>query len=245
MRDLLGGKGAGLAEMTNLGLPVPPGFTITTQMCLEFYNQGKKMPSGLADEILDHMKTIEQKMGKVSAIRRTRCWCRCAPAPGNMPGMMDTVLNLGLNEETVKGLAALTNDERFAYDAYRRFIQMFSDVVLGLRKRNFEEMLHKKKQALNVKEDSELSAAALKELAAEFKAYVKKTSGKDFPETVKDQLLLAVQAVFESWNNERATVYRDKEGIPHDLGTAVNVQSMAFGNMGADCGTGFLHAELQ
>ncbi|HEY3999767.1 MAG TPA: pyruvate, phosphate dikinase [Candidatus Xenobia bacterium] len=239
MRDLLGGKGAGLAEMTGMGLPVPPGFTITTQQCLEYYKQGKKMPAGLSELILENVKTIEKKMGKGFGDPKNPLLVSVrSGARESMPGMMDTVLNLGLNDQTVEGLAKLTGDARFAYDAFRRFIQMFSDVVLNLKKRSFEEILSKKKKAQGVKEDSDLTADSLKALVSEYREHVKKSAGREFPMDVKEQLLMAVQAVFASWNNERAIVYREKENIPHDLGTAVNVQSMVFGNMGSDCGTG-------
>ncbi len=239
MRDILGGKGANLAEMTKLGFPVPPGFTVPTTMCVKYYEIGKKMPDGLLDEIKTKMKDLEAKMQKgfgdpanplLVSVR--------SGAKFSMPGMMDTILNLGLNSKTVDGLAKLTNNERFAYDAYRRFIHMFSDVVLELPKRNFENILQQKKDQAGVKEDSELTAEQLKDVVASYKAYVVKETGKEFPDDVMLQLQLSVEAVFRSWNTPRAVVYRDKEKIDHNLGTAVNVQSMVFGNMGDDCATG-------
>ena len=239
MRDTLGGKGANLAEMTKLGFPVPPGFTIPTTMCVKYYDLGKKMQAGLMDEVKTKMKDLETKMNKgfgepsnplLVSVR--------SGAKFSMPGMMDTILNLGLNSKTVEGLAKLTNNERFAYDAYRRFIHMFSDVVLELPKRNFENILQAKKSKAGVTLDSELSAEQLKELVAEYQAYVVKETGKEFPEDVMLQLELSIEAVFRSWNTPRAVVYRDKEKIDHNLGTAVNVQSMVFGNMGEDCATG-------
>jgi pyruvate, orthophosphate dikinase len=239
MKDLLGGKGANLAEMTNLGIQVPPGFTITTQMCVKYYDVGKKLPEGLMDEVREKMKDVEKKMNKGFGSPENPLLVSVrSGAKFSMPGMMDTILNLGLNSETVKGLAKLTANERFAYDAYRRFIHMFSDVVMDLPKRKFEQILQARKDAKKVKEDSELDAASLIELVAEYKKFVKNETGKEFPEDVMKQLEMAIEAVFRSWNTPRAIVYRDKEKIPHDLGTAVNVQSMVFGNMGDDSGTG-------
>lgn len=239
MRDILGGKGANLAEMTKLGFPVPPGFTIPTTMCVEYYKLGKKMRDGLMDEVKKHMEALEKKMGKGFGCAENPLLVSVrSGAKISMPGMMDTILNLGLNAETVKGLAKLTNNERFAYDAYRRFIHMFSDVVLELPKRNFENILAEHKEKAGVKEDSKLSAEQLQEVVKDYKAYVLKETGKDFPEDVMEQLRLAIEAVFRSWNTPRAVVYRNKEKISHDLGTAVNVQCMVFGNMGEDSATG-------
>lgn len=239
MKDLLGGKGANLAEMTNLGFPVPPGFTITTKMCVKYYDEGKKLPAGLMDEVKLQMKELEKKMDKGFGDPKNPLLVSVrSGAKFSMPGMMDTILNLGLNPETVKGLAELTANERFAYDAYRRFIHMYADVVMDVPKRNFEHLIQGKKTAKGVKEDSELSAEDLKALVVEYKALVKKESGKDFPDDVMAQLELAIEAVFRSWNTPRAIIYREKEKIPHDLGTAVNVQCMVFGNMGDDSGTG-------
>jgi len=239
MKDLLGGKGANLAEMTNMGFPVPPGFTITTQMCVRYYDEGKKLPAGLMDEVRQKMADLEKKMNKGfgDAANPLLVSVRSG-AKFSMPGMMDTILNLGLNSETVKGLAALTSNERFAYDAYRRFIHMFSDVVMELPKRKFEALLQAKKDEKKVKEDSELTADDLKDVVQIYKKFVRDETGKEFPEDVMHQLEMSIEAVFRSWNTPRAVVYRDKEKIPHDLGTAVNVQSMVFGNMGDDSGTG-------
>ncbi len=238
LKDLLGGKGANLAEMTRLGFPVPPGFTITTEVC-NLYSEVRQLPPGLADEIKDQMKALEKKMNKgFGDLKDPLLVSVRSGAKISMPGMMDTVLNLGLNDEAVKGLAAQSGDERFAYDAYRRFIQMFSDVVMGLPKPEFEKILHQKKEAAGVTEDSKLSAQALKELVEDFKKKFHDEAGRPFPTDVHEQLLLAVEAVFKSWNNPRAVVYRDKEKIAHDLGTAVNVQCMVFGNMGESSGTG-------
>lgn len=239
MRGILGGKGANLAEMTRLGFPVPPGFTIPTTMCVEYYKLGKKLRDGLMDNVKSHMKDLEKKMGKVFGSEENPLLVSVrSGAKFSMPGMMDTILNLGLNSVTVKGLAKLTNNERFAYDAYRRFIHMFSDVVLELPKRNFETILSEHKEKAGVKEDSKLTADQLKEVVKDYKAYVVKETGKEFPEDVMVQLELAIEAVFRSWNTPRAVVYRNKEKISHDLGTAVNVQTMVFGNMGEDCATG-------
>ncbi|MGE0496152.1 MAG: pyruvate, phosphate dikinase [Vulcanimicrobiota bacterium] len=238
MKGILGGKGANLAEMTRLGFPVPPGFTITTEVC-NVYQATRKMPEGLAEEIRDRMKSLEEQMGKGFGDNKNPLLVSVrSGAKFSMPGMMDTVLNLGLNDQAVEGLAKLSGDPRFAYDAYRRFIQMFSDVVMGLPKHEFEHILRHKKEAEGVTEDAKLTPKALQELVADFKKKFKEEAGRDFPTDVHEQLLLAVEAVFKSWNNPRAIVYRDKERIAHDLGTAVNVQSMVFGNMGGDSGTG-------
>ncbi|MDQ7825650.1 MAG: pyruvate, phosphate dikinase [Candidatus Eremiobacteraeota bacterium] len=239
MKDLLGGKGANLAQMTKMGFPVPPGFTITTAMCVKYYESGKKLPEGLMDDVREKMKDLEKKMGKGFGDPKNPLLVSVrSGAKFSMPGMMDTILNLGLNSETVKGLAELTSNERFAYDAYRRFIHMFSDVVLELPKRRFENILQEKKKARGVKEDSELTAADLKELVESYKKLVRDETKREFPEKVMEQLELSIEAVFRSWNTPRAIVYRDKEKISHTLGTAVNVQSMVFGNMGDDSGTG-------
>ncbi|MCL5772763.1 MAG: pyruvate, phosphate dikinase [Firmicutes bacterium] len=239
MKDLLGGKGAGLAEMTKLGFPVPPGFTITTEMCNEYRKLGKKFPAGLKEEIRKLMTALEEKMGKKFGDPDNALLVSVrSGAKFSMPGMMDTILNLGLNEETLQGLIKQTGNERFAYDANRRFIQMFSDVVLGLEKKKFEIMLEEKKRNLKIKEDQDVPAGTLKELIGEFKKFVLDSTGSPFPEDPYEQLYLAIEAVFKSWDNPRAVVYRNKENISHDLGTAVNVQVMVFGNMGDDCGTG-------
>lgn len=239
MKGLLGGKGANLAEMTRLGFPVPPGFTITTEMCMQYYDAGKRLPDKLIEEVRERMKALEKKMGKGFGDPKDPLLVSVrSGAKFSMPGMMDTILNLGLNEQTVKGLADLTGNERFAWDAFRRFIHMFSDVVLDVPKRKFETILGEKKKQRNAKEDWQLTPDDLKELVASYKKLVKAETGKDFPENVMEQLEMAVEAVFRSWNTPRAIVYRDKEKIPHNLGTAVNVQTMVFGNMGESSGTG-------
>lgn len=239
MKDLLGGKGANLAEMTNLGIPVPPGFTITTDACRYFYANNGAWPSTLEEEINQNLEKLEQLMGaKFGDPNNPLLVSVRSGAKFSMPGMMDTILNLGLNDETVKGLITKTNNERFAYDCYRRFIQMFGSVVLGVEKNEFEELIAKKKQERNVKMDIELDASALKELVEEFKRLIEEKTGSPFPQDVKEQLKLAINAVFKSWNNERAVYYRRREGIPDDLGTAVTVQTMVFGNMGNNSATG-------
>jgi pyruvate,orthophosphate dikinase len=238
-KGLLGGKGANLAEMTNLGLPVPPGFTITTEACNEYTKLGMRLPDGLMDQVHQALAMTEIAAGK-------RLGDAAAPllvsvrsgAKFSMPGMMDTVLNLGLNDTTLRGLIAATGDERFAYDAYRRFIMMFSDIVLDLERRKFDHIFDRAKAAAGVAEDWQLAPAALKDVVSRFKEHVKSETGNDFPDAPMQQLELAIRAVFNSWNNERAFRYREIEKIPHDLGTAVNVQTMVFGNMGADSGTG-------
>ncbi|MBQ7502980.1 pyruvate, phosphate dikinase [bacterium] len=239
MRGLLGGKGANLAEMTGMGIPVPPGFTITTEVCNMYYELGKIMPPGLEEEIGEQMAVLSKKMGKGFGDPKNPLLVSVrSGAKFSMPGMMDTILNLGLNDETVEGLAALSNNPRFAYDAYRRFIMMFSDVVMDLPKSEFEKILRAKKEAEGVKEDSKLSAEALKDVVVKYKAFFKEEKGFEFPQDVRKQLSEAVLAVFRSWMNERAIIYRNHEKIPHNLGTAVNVQSMCFGNMGETSGTG-------
>ena len=239
MRALLGGKGANLAEMTRMGIPVPPGFTITTEVCNMYYELGKIMPPGLDEEIEEQMAALAKKMDKGFGCAKNPLLVSVrSGAKFSMPGMMDTILNLGLNDETVKGLAEQSNNERFAYDAYRRFIMMFSDVVMDLPKSEFEKILRAKKEEEGVKEDSKLSAAALKEVVELYKKLFKEEKGFDFPQDVHQQLREAVLAVFRSWMNERAIIYRNHEKIPHNLGTAVNVQAMCFGNMGETSGTG-------
>ena len=236
---LLGGKGANLAEMTNLGISVPPGFTISTVACKEFYTLGEKWPSGLLEEIKENLKQLELATGKEFGSKENPLLVSVrSGASVSMPGMMDTILNLGLTEETVKGLIRKSGNERFAYDAYRRFIQMFGNVVLELEHHGFEHILKGKKKKLKVTQDTELDAKALKELVKEYKAFVKKSTKHDFPEDPRLQLKLSCDAVFKSWNNQRAITYRNLSKIPHDLGTAVNVQSMVFGNMGETSGTG-------
>jgi pyruvate,orthophosphate dikinase len=239
MRSILGGKGANLAEMTNLGIPVPPGFTISTEMCTYYYQNRKKLPKGFFDEVKKYVKKIEEVMEKKFGSKDNPLLVSVrSGAAISMPGMMDTILNLGLNDESVKGLIEQTQDERFAYDAYRRFIQMFSDVVLKIDKNKFEKIIEEKKEKKGVKLDIELEADDWKEITQEFKSLFKKEMGYDFPQDVWKQLKMAILAVFESWNNPRAITYRNLNKIPHTLGTAVNVQAMVFGNMGQDSGTG-------
>jgi pyruvate,orthophosphate dikinase len=239
MRNLLGGKGANLAEMTNLGFPVPQGFTITTEACTDYYTNGKKISDEIVAEIEKAMAQIEKIAGKNFGDSENPFLVSVrSGARVSMPGMMDTILNLGLNDQSVKGLAKLTNNERFAYDSYRRFIQMFSDVVMGLPKSNFEKIIDQIKEKRGVKLDTELNADDLKEMIEKFKAYYKKEKNTDFPQDPKMQMFEAVEAVFRSWDNPRAIVYRRMNDIPGDWGTAVNVQSMVFGNMGDTSGTG-------
>src|SRR5438270_2452776 len=239
MRTLLGGKGAGVAEMTNAGLPVPPGFTITTEACIAYYEAGKRFPQGMWEQVLAALKIIEQQTGKGFGDKDNPLLVSVrSGAKFSMPGMMDTVLNLGINDETVQGLVALTGDERFAYDAYRRFIQMFSKIVLDTDPKDFEHVLDQYKERAGVKSDAEISAADLKKLVVEFKQIAERQSGEPFPTDVYQQLQKAIEAVFSSWNNKRAIDYRNFNKISHALGTAVNVQSMVFGNMGEDSGTG-------
>jgi pyruvate,orthophosphate dikinase len=243
MRDLLGGKGANLAEMTNIGLPVPPGFTITTEMC-NAYIQSGKMPDGLWDEVLAALHSVEADLGKkLGDPANPLLFSVRSGAKFSMPGMMDTVLNLGLNEDSLQGLIRQTGNERFAYDAYRRFIMMFSDIVLSdrhpeLSKHHFEEIFDKLKREKGVKLDTEVDAASLKELVGRFKQYFHEQYGGDFPSDPHEQLRLAIIAVFHSWMNPRAIAYRRFHKIPDNLGTAVNCQAMVFGNMGDDSGTG-------
>jgi len=238
-KDLLGGKGANLAEMTNLGLPVPPGFTITTEACNEYTRLGMNLPDGLLDEVRHALATVEAAAGKRFGDPASPLLVSVrSGAKFSMPGMMDTVLNLGLNETTLRALIAGSGDERFAYDAYRRFVMMFSDIVLGLDRKKFDRIFDEAKAAAGVAEDWQLPPAALKDVVQRFKAHVKSETGNGFPEEPMQQLELAIRAVFNSWNNERAFRYREIEKIPHDLGTAVNIQTMVFGNMGADSGTG-------
>jgi len=239
MKGLLGGKGANLAEMSNIGLPVPMGFTITTEACNEYYNKGEKIWSELNDEIFGKLKELEASTGKTFGGGNNPLLVSVrSGAKFSMPGMMDTILNLGLNDEVVVTVKNNTDNERFAMDSYRRFIQMFSDVVMEIPKSKFERVLDEIKEKKNAKYDTDLTAADLKEVVENFKGIYKKEKGEDFPQSPKDQLLLAVTAVFRSWNNERAIIYRAMNNIPGNLGTAVNVQSMVFGNMGNDCGTG-------
>ncbi|NLN07187.1 MAG: pyruvate, phosphate dikinase [Firmicutes bacterium] len=239
MRELLGGKGANLAEMTRIGLPVPPGFTVSTAACREYFARGQVIRDELRDEVLAALKKLEEVTGKLFEDKTNPLLVSVrSGAVFSMPGMMDTVLNLGLNDQTVQGLAEISANERFAYDCYRRFIQMFGDVVLKVDHFYFEKAIEDKKRSLNVTYDTELDAAALKELVAEFKKIVSRQAKKEFPQEPVEQLMLAIQAVFDSWNNQRAIVYRQIHKIPDHLGTAVNVQTMVFGNLGDDSGTG-------
>ncbi|MDK2814755.1 MAG: pyruvate, orthophosphate dikinase [Thermoanaerobacter sp.] len=239
MRELLGGKGANLAEMTKLGLPVPQGFTVTTEACTRYYQDGKTIAPEIVEQIYEYMAKLEEITGKKFGDPTNPLLVSVrSGARVSMPGMMDTILNLGLNDETVEGLAKATNNERFAYDSYRRFIQMFSDVVMGIDKNKFEAILDEIKEENGAKFDTDLTAENLKEVVKRFKELYKKEMGVDFPQDPKDQLLEAVKAVFRSWDNPRAIVYRRFNDIPSDWGTAVNVQSMVFGNMGNDSGTG-------
>lgn len=238
LKDLLGGKGANLAEMTNLGLPVPPGFTITTEACKVYLDSGEE-PAALRDEVSAHLDALEQRMGKKLGQPDSPLLVSVrSGAKFSMPGMMDTVLNIGLSDASVQGLAAQAGDERFAWDSYRRLIQMFGKTVLGVDGDLFEEALEKAKETKKVAVDTELDAADLKKLVTKFKKIVRTEAGRDFPQDPREQMDLAIKAVFDSWNGERAKLYRRQERIPHDLGTAVNVCSMVFGNLGPDSGTG-------
>jgi pyruvate,orthophosphate dikinase len=239
LRDLLGGKGAGVAEMTRAGMPVPPGFTITTEACREYYRLDRNFPEGLWDQVAQARAQVEQQTGKRLGDERNPLLVSVrSGAKFSMPGMMDTVLNLGLNGRTLEGLKALTGDERFALDAYRRFIQMFGKIVKGIDGDLFEEALSEAKATAGVKTDPELKPDQLRKLVQDFKAIYRRHTGQDFPEDPETQLRAAIEAVFASWNTDRAIAYRRMEKIPDDLGTAVNVQMMAFGNMGDGSGTG-------
>ena len=239
MRNLLGGKGANLAEMTNIGLPVPQGFTITTEACTQYYEDGKEINSEIQSQINEHIEKMENITGKKFGDKENPLLVSVrSGARASMPGMMDTILNLGLNEEVVEVLAEKSNNPRWAWDCYRRFIQMYSDVVMEVGKKYFEELIDTMKKEKGVTQDVELTAEDLKELAYKFKAEYKEKIGTDFPSDPKEQLMGAIKAVFRSWDNPRANVYRRDNDIPYSWGTAVNVQSMAFGNMGDDCGTG-------
>ncbi len=239
MKNLLGGKGANLAEMTSIGLPVPPGFTITTEVCTEFYKNNSTYPPSLAAEVSAHLKQVEALMGRTFGDPQNPLLVSVrSGARASMPGMMDTILNLGLNDATVQGIIAQSGDERFAYDAYRRFVQMYSDVVMGMDKHVLEHLLEDKKEEKGVHLDTELSASDWKELVAVFKAAIKEELGVAFPEEPEAQLWGAIGAVFGSWMNQRAITYRRLHNIPAEWGTAVNVQSMVYGNMGDDCATG-------
>ncbi|MGG3853221.1 pyruvate, phosphate dikinase [Caldifermentibacillus hisashii] len=239
MRNILGGKGANLAEMTNIGLPVPFGFTISTQACNDYYKAGKKISDTVEQQILVALEQLEEKTGKkLGDVTSPLLVSVRSGSVFSMPGMMDTVLNLGMNDETVKAVARLTNNERFAYDSYRRFIQMFSNVVLGIDLFYFEQLLEETREKKGYKVDPELTAEDWQEVIAGYKTIVKRQKKIEFPQNPQEQLFLAIRAVFDSWNNQRAIVYRRIHKIPDSLGTAVNVQSMVFGNMGNDSGTG-------
>ena len=239
MRNLLGGKGANLAEMTSLGLPVPRGFTVTTEACTRYYDDGKKIAKEIEEEIYETMAKTEEIVGKKFGDPNNPLLVSVrSGARASMPGMMDTILNLGLNDVVVEGLAKLTNNERFAYDSYRRFIQMFSDVVMEIEKPKFDEIFDGIKEENGVELDTDLTAENLKEVVKKYKELFKKEKGFDFPQEPKAQLMEAIKAVFRSWDNPRAIVYRRLNDIPGDWGTAVNVQEMVYGNMGDDSGTG-------
>ena len=239
MRNLLGGKGANLAEMTNLGLPIPQGFTVTTEACTDYYNSGRQITDEIKGQIFEALATLEEKQGKKFGDTENPLLVSVrSGARASMPGMMDTILNLGLTDVAVEGFAKKTGNPRFAYDSYRRFIQMFSDVVMEIPKSYFERILDEIKEAKGIKFDTELTAEDLKEIITRFKNIYKENKGEEFPQEPKEQLMEAVKAVFRSWDNERAIVYRRMNDIPGDWGTAVNVQAMVFGNMGDTSGTG-------
>ncbi len=239
MKELLGGKGANLAEMTNIGMPVPFGFTVTTEACNRYYEDGKKIAPEVVEQIFKALEVAEKDAGKKFGDNANPFLVSVrSGSRASMPGMMDTILNLGLNDAAVEGLAKLTSNPRFAYDSYRRFIQMFSDVVMGVDKSKFERILDELKEELNTENDIDLTADNLKELISRYKEFYKKEKGEAFPQEPRTQLIQAVEAVFRSWDNPRAVVYRRMNDIPSSWGTAVNIQAMVFGNMGGDCGTG-------
>ena len=239
MRELLGGKGANLAEMTKIGLPVPQGFTVSTEACTQYYEDGRQINADIQAEIMASIEKMEEICGKKFGDTENPLLVSVrSGARASMPGMMDTILNLGLNEEVVNVIAAKSGNPRWAWDCYRRFIQMYSDVVMEVGKKYFEQLIDEMKEEKGVTQDIELTAEDLKTLAGQFKAEYKNKIGKDFPSDPKEQLMGAVEAVFRSWDNPRANVYRRDNDIPYSWGTAVNVQAMAFGNMGDDCGTG-------
>ena len=239
MRELLGGKGANLAEMTNIGLPVPQGFTITTEACTQYYEDGQKINDGIFAEIMEYIEKMESITGKKFGDHENPLLVSVrSGARASMPGMMDTILNLGLNEDVVDVIAKMSNNPRWAWDCYRRFIQMYSDVVMEVGKKYFEQLIDEMKEARGVTLDTELTADDLKELAEKFKAEYKEKLGEEFPQDPKVQLMGAIKAVFRSWDNPRAIYYRRMNDIPSDWGTAVNVQSMVFGNTGDTSGTG-------
>lgn len=245
MKELLGGKGANLAEMNCIGLPVPAGFTISTEMCTVYYKNNRQYPKELEKQISDGLKHIETVMGAKFGDKKNPLLVSVrSGARVSMPGMMDTVLNLGLNDDTVQGIVQQTGNERFGWDSYRRFVHMYGDVVMGMKPESkdeedpFETVMHKLKKENKVEKDTDLSAEMLKELTQRYKKLIKQRTGKDFPTDPKEQLWGAINAVFGSWMGERAIIYRKKEGVPEEWGTAVNVQAMVYGNMGDDCATG-------
>ncbi|WP_443663709.1 PEP/pyruvate-binding domain-containing protein, partial [Clostridium sp.] len=239
MKNLLGGKGANLADMTSLGIPVPKGFTVTTEACNKYYEDGQLITPEIVSEIYVKMTELENLTGKkFGSLENPLLVSVRSGARASMPGMMDTILNLGLNDKTVEVMAKLTDNPRFAYDSYRRFIQMFADVVMDVEKRNFENMMDKIKEEKGVKFDTELDANDLKKLVIQFKEFYKEAKGVEFPSDPKIQLIEAISAVFRSWDNPRANVYRRLNDIPGDWGTAVSVQEMVFGNKGETSGTG-------
>nr|MDA8097946.1 pyruvate, phosphate dikinase [Clostridia bacterium] len=233
MKDLLGGKGANLAEMTNIGLPVPPGFIVTTDTCNEFSAAGRQFPFGMEDQVRENIAILERRLGRVFGHEDNPLLVSVrSGAPVSMPGMMDTVLNLGLNDRTMEGLARSTGDERFALDCYRRFIHMFGDVVMGVEHYHFESILQTQKDRSRVRFDNELTAADWAEVINRYKTLIQDETGRSFPQEPFEQLFMAIYAVFNSWNNDRAITYRKINKISDTLGTAVNVQTMVFGNMG-------------
>src|SRR5690606_548925 len=239
MRNLLGGKGANLAEMVNLGIPVPAGFTITTEVCIDYYNNNRQWPEGLEEQIRENMAKVEEVMGgEFGSTEDPLLLSVRSGARVSMPGMMDTILNLGLNDTTVQGLIKRSNNPRFAYDSYRRFIQMYGNVVLGIDHDEFESRLEEAKKAKGVTLDTEMEADDWKRLVEVYKEIVREKTGREFPDDPWEQLVGAINAVFDSWNNPRAERYRKIHDIPHDWGTAVNVQAMVFGNLGDTSGTG-------
>jgi pyruvate,orthophosphate dikinase len=239
VRGFLGGKGANLGEMVRVGIPVPPGFTVTTEACNAYLDEGERFPEGLQEQLLAALKKVEKVTGKEFGNPKNPLLVSCrSGGKFSMPGMMDTVLNIGLNDKTAKGMIKLTGDERFVYDLYRRLVQMFGCVVLGAPDEPFEEIITETRRKAGVKTDTELSADDWKEVTEKFKAIFKRYAGRNFPTDPYEQFLLATEAVFKSWNGKRAVDYRNAAGIPHDLGTAVNIQTMVFGNMGNDSATG-------
>ncbi|MGO9292973.1 MAG: PEP/pyruvate-binding domain-containing protein, partial [Streptosporangiaceae bacterium] len=238
LKDLLGGKGANLAEMTNLGLPVPPGFIITTEACRHYLEQGS-VPAGLAEEVSEHLAQLEEKMAKRLGDHEDPLLVSVrSGAKFSMPGMMETVLNIGLSDQSVQGLAKQASNERFAWDAYRRLLQMFGKTVLDIEGEAFEHAIDRAKDAKGTKNDLDLDADDMRSLVGTFKGIIKDKTGRDFPQDPREQMDMAVEAVFNSWNADRAILYRRQERIPTDLGTAVNIVAMVFGNLGADSGTG-------